>query len=106
MTVVDGRSYASPEPVTPSECRTWREQLRDGATVDALRGPRTRDTIRYHARGECAHDHAQPPLVATPDGWRERLTCDDCGRVFQSAGGLAQHEGTCVASGVSVAWDE
>jgi len=106
--MIDGRSYATPERVDAEECATIRERLVGHESLAELRtwNGRTRDTLRYHATGKCAHDHDTQPVVETPEGWTERLTCDDCGRAFQSAGGLAQHEGTCVESGVTVTWDE
>ena len=105
--MIDGRSYATPEPVDAEECAAIRERLLGHESLAELRtwNGRNRDTLRYHATGECAHDHDTPPLVETPAGWTERLTCDDCGEVFQSAGGLAQHEGTCVESGVTLSQD-
>ena len=105
--MIDGRSYATPERVDAAECAAIRERLLGYESLAELRtwNGRNRDTLRYHATGECAHDHDTPPLVETPAGWTERLTCDDCGKAFQSAGGLAQHEGTCVESGVTVTWD-
>jgi len=105
--MIDGRSYATPERVDAEECAAIRERLLGHESLAELRtwNGRNRETLRYYATGECAHDHDTPPVVETPEGWTQRLTCDDCGEVFQSAGGLAQHDGTCVESGVTVTWD-
>jgi len=105
--MVDGRSYATPERVDAEECAAIRERLLGHESVAELRtwNGRNRDTLRYHATGECAHDHDTPPCVETPEGWTECVTCADCGKAFQSAGGLAQHEGTCVESGVTLSQD-
>jgi len=105
--MIDGRSYATPERVDAAECAAIRERLLGHESLAEFRtwNGRNRDMLRYHATGECAHNHDTPPLVETPAGWTQRLTCGDCGEVFQSAGGLAQHDGTCVESGVHLTWD-
>ena len=106
--MIDARRHTGRTPVDTDECAAIRDRLLAGKTVAELRGwnGRDRGTLRKHATGECAHDTDAPPLVETPEGWTECVTCDDCGKAFQSAGGLAQHEGTCVESGVTVTWDE
>jgi len=62
------RSY---EKVTAEDCQQWRREIDAGTTPRKTTDTVDPAVVRYHATGECEHDHGIAPVAydAEADTW-------------------------------------
>lgn len=60
------------ERVSTEDCRQWRAAIDGGTTPRKATDTVDPAVVRYHATGQCTHDHGTPPVAYDDeaDEWR------------------------------------
>jgi hypothetical protein len=53
--------------VSPTLCKQWRRIVREGTQPRNVETDFDHDSVRYHATGECDHDHGEPTATYDHD---------------------------------------
>lgn len=55
------------ERATAEDCQQWRAAIDDGTTPRKATDKVDPAVVRYHATGQCTHDHGTPPVAYDED---------------------------------------